>query len=260
MRLDPFRPVRSILTQEAERAIDGALAGPLPEAVVRSLVEHQVVERMTPGLLGAVDTDELALRVERVLRSPEVRRALIEILTATEVRQALTAQAGDAGDDAVAALRARARRADHGSIGFVTRGLALVVDALLAQLLFLLAAASIWLVVSLAHSSFASDAARACTGAVWLLVTAAYFAGSWIAAGQTPGMRLMGVRVVRPDGTAPSPLRGVLRYVGLVLSIATLGAGFLPALFDSRRRGLPDLLAGTVVVTASSDQMLRVTA
>jgi uncharacterized RDD family membrane protein YckC len=104
--------------------------------------------------------------------------------------------------------------------------------------------------VSLAHSSFASDVARATTGAVWVLVTASYFALSWSGAGQTPGMRLMALRVVRPDGTAPSPLRAVLRFVGLVLSIATLGAGFLPALFDSRRRGLPDFFAGTVVVTA----------
>jgi len=257
VRLDPLRPVRyaarssrTILTQEAERAIDGALAGPLPEAVVRSLVEHQVVERMTPGLLGAVDSDELALRVERVLRSPEVRRALVEILTAPEVRRALTAQAGGAGDDAVDALRARARRADHRSRGFASRGLALVVDALLAQLLFLVCAASIWLVVSLAHSSFATDVARACTGAAWLLVTASYFTLSWNADGKTPGMRLMALRVVRPDGTAPSSLRAFLRFVGLVLSIATLGAGFLPALFDSRRRGLPDFLAGTVVVRA----------
>jgi uncharacterized RDD family membrane protein YckC len=33
-----------------------------------------------------------------------------------------------------------------------------------------------------------------------------------------------------------------------VIAIIPLFAGYLPVLFDSRRRGLPDLLAGTVVV------------
>ncbi len=36
--------------------------------------------------------------------------------------------------------------------------------------------------------------------------------------------------------------------IGLVLSIVPLFAGFLPVLFDRRRRGLADMLAGTVVV------------
>ena len=36
--------------------------------------------------------------------------------------------------------------------------------------------------------------------------------------------------------------------VGLVLAIVPLFAGFIPVLFTARRRGLPDFLAGTVVV------------
>jgi uncharacterized RDD family membrane protein YckC len=36
--------------------------------------------------------------------------------------------------------------------------------------------------------------------------------------------------------------------VGLVLAVVPLFAGFLPVLFTARRRGLPDFLAGTVVV------------
>jgi len=33
-----------------------------------------------------------------------------------------------------------------------------------------------------------------------------------------------------------------------VLAVAPLGAGFVPVLFDDRRRALPDYLARTVVV------------
>jgi uncharacterized RDD family membrane protein YckC len=36
--------------------------------------------------------------------------------------------------------------------------------------------------------------------------------------------------------------------VGLLLAIVPLFAGFLPVLFTARRRGLPDYVAGTVVV------------
>ena len=46
----------------------------------------------------------------------------------------------------------------------------------------------------------------------------------------------------------PSIGRSLVRFVGLVLAIVPLFAGFLPILFTERRRGLPDLLAGTVVV------------
>jgi uncharacterized RDD family membrane protein YckC len=39
-----------------------------------------------------------------------------------------------------------------------------------------------------------------------------------------------------------------VRLIGLVLAIVPCFAGFLPALVDDRRRALPDLLAGTVVL------------
>ena len=39
-----------------------------------------------------------------------------------------------------------------------------------------------------------------------------------------------------------------MRTVGLALAIIPLFAGFVPALFDERRRALPDYLAGTVVL------------
>ena len=55
-----LRPVRAVaevgrgaFTDEAERALDGVMAGPLPEAVGRSLVEHRVVERLAAEMLEA---------------------------------------------------------------------------------------------------------------------------------------------------------------------------------------------------------------
>jgi uncharacterized RDD family membrane protein YckC len=74
-----------------------------------------------------------------------------------------------------------------------------------------------------------------------------YFVSFWTATGQTPGMRIMRVRVVRADGGQLSVWRSLVRLVGLMLAIIPLFAGFLPVLFDRRRRALPDYLAGTVV-------------
>jgi pimeloyl-ACP methyl ester carboxylesterase/uncharacterized RDD family membrane protein YckC len=103
------------------------------------------------------------------------------------------------------------------------------------------------LVGTLAGISRAGAAAWSVTGGAWLLVSAAYFAGFWASGGQTPGMRLMRVRVVRRNGKPLSLLRALVRFVGLLLAVIPLGAGFLPVFVDRRRRALQDFLAGTVV-------------
>ena len=48
----------------------------------------------------------------------------------------------------------------------------------------------------------------------------------------------------------PSAGAALLRLAGLTLAAIPLFAGFLPILVDDRRRGVHDMLAGTVVVTA----------
>ena len=54
------RSSRGVFEEEAERAIDALLAGPLPEAVGRSLVEHQVLERVAAGMVQADARDGAA--------------------------------------------------------------------------------------------------------------------------------------------------------------------------------------------------------
>jgi len=59
----------------------------------------------------------------------------------------------------------------------------------------------------------------------------------------------MHVRVLsgRSDGRL-TVWRAFLRTIGLALAIIPCFLGFVPALFDRRRRALPDYMAGTVVV------------
>ena len=82
----------------------------------------------------------------------------------------------------------------------------------------------------------------------WSLVVIGYFVMFWSTAGQTPGMRLMAVRVVSASGEPPSGWRSLVRLIGLALAVILLFTGFLPALVDSRRRALEDFLAGTTVM------------
>ena len=135
--------------------------------------------------------------------------------------------------------------------GFATRGAGLVLDALLAQLAFLIVASSIALVLALAGGLGPDWLNGTLAGGGWLLAAAAYFVVFWSATGQTPGMRVVRVRVVGPSGTPPSALRSLVRFVGLILAIIPLFAGFLPVLVDGRRRGLPDFLSKTVVLDES---------
>jgi uncharacterized RDD family membrane protein YckC len=254
----------------AERALDALLAGPLPEALGRSLAEHHVIERVAAGMVdgdGAETSPALEELTHRLVDSPAFRRALTEVLSLPEVRTALTSQATGFGDEVAATVRRRSRALDQllaararrllrlkpeseaaGFGGLATRGAGLVLDAALAQLGYLVAAASIALVLGLAGQLGANWLAGSLAGGGWLLAMAAYFVVFWSTTGQTPGMRALGVRVVAPSGKPPSALRSLVRFVGLILAIIPLFAGFLPVLFDGRRRALQDFLSGTVVL------------
>jgi uncharacterized RDD family membrane protein YckC len=127
----------------------------------------------------------------------------------------------------------------------------LVIDAALVQLGFAVLAGAIALVAALAGGAHAGWIAGTLAGAGWLVVGALYFAAFWAGTGQTPGMRVVRLRVLTASGSRLSLLRALVRFAGLILAIAPLFLGFLPVPFDRRRRALPDFLAGTVVVCES---------
>lgn len=84
-----------------------------------------------------------------------------------------------------------------------------------------------------------------------ILATAAiYVAVFQITWAATPGMRLLGLRVIDLYGDAPSLPRAIARSAGYLVSAATLGLGFVWIGFDRERRGLHDWLSGTHVVKA----------
>ena len=134
--------------------------------------------------------------------------------------------------------------------GVATRAVALVLDVAIVHVLVLVGAALIGLLASLVGELRPEWLVAALVGAAWALSVAVYFVLFWSVTGQTPGMRAMRLRVVTADRSPPSVGRALVRLVGLLLAIVPLFAGFLPVLFDARRRGLPDYLARTVVLYA----------
>jgi uncharacterized RDD family membrane protein YckC len=86
--------------------------------------------------------------------------------------------------------------------------------------------------------------------AVGTFVAALYFfIFTWLR-GQTPGKRLLGVKVIDAWGERPSVARAALRTAGYAASAILCSIGFLWIGFDREKRGLHDWLAGTYVVAA----------
>jgi hypothetical protein len=77
-----------------------------------------------------------------------------------------------------------------------------------------------------------------------------YFGFQWAANGKTLGMTLLGVHIVRADGTRLEPRQGWLRSLTFPLGFLTLGLGFLGILVQREHRAVYDLIAGTAVVYA----------
>jgi len=76
-----------------------------------------------------------------------------------------------------------------------------------------------------------------------------YFPFFWARSGQTPGMKLFGLYVVRDsDGGKISGGQAILRLFGYWVSGVVFYLGFIWILIDARRRGWHDLIAGTVVI------------
>ena len=256
-----------LAASDLERVVEAVLEDERTERIGRQVVASPVFERIV------ADTVETVLKREvlsRALESPEFHRALGQVLASPEIRAALTGQTRSLGEEMVAGARARASELDEaverrtrrwlhrrpaadlvppgpGAFGGLpSRSVAFVIDLVLAQLGFLALAGTLGLVASLVGTLRPAWLVGVLAGVGWGLVVGSYFVLFWSLSGQTPGLRLLHLRVDH-DGRPPGLGRSLVRLVGIGLSIVPMFAGFLPILADDRRRGLADYLAGTVV-------------
>ena len=260
---------------EIARVVDRALAGSLPEEFARSLVRHRVLERIVAELAASGELERLVTTAlgsprtleltDRVLTSDETQRALRHVASSPELRDAIARQTTGLAEEVIGGARASSARLDDRAEqlvrrrpradrplygGIVTRAIALATDAAVTIVLFMSVVGIAALVASLVGGLRPAWLAGALLASGWFLIVGTYFVMFWSTAGQTPGMRLLRVRVRVHGrlGDSPSIGRSLVRLVGLVLAIVPICAGFIPVLFTERRRGLPDFLAGTVVV------------
>lgn len=258
---------------EIARVLDRALAGSLPEEIARSLVRHRVLERIAAELAASGELERLVNAAlaspqtldltDKVLASDQTQRALGHVASSPELRDAIARQTTGLAEEVVGGVRASAARLDDRAEqvvrrpartarpiygGVATRAIALAADAAVTIVLFMSVVGIAALVASLVGGLRPEWLVGALLASGWMLIVGTYFVLFWSSAGQTPGMRLLRVRVHGPAGNPPSVGRSLVRLVGLVLAIVPMFAGFIPVLFTKRRRGLPDLLAGTVVL------------
>jgi uncharacterized RDD family membrane protein YckC len=138
--------------------------------------------------------------------------------------------------------------------GFVTRMISFVIDRLIVGVVALVALLSIeWLVYSfqinqwLGFLDFSPQMWAVLGVVVYLLLDWTYNIGLWLLTGQTLGKRVMGVRILRTSGERISFWNALRRQIGYVIS-GILFLGYIWILFDNRRQGFHDKLAGTIVV------------
>ena len=256
---------------EVRRAVDRTLAGPLPEELGRMLVRHRVVERVVHELASSGELERLldsALAsprsqevVDRMLASDATKQALERVLAGPEIRAALASQSAGLADEVLGGTRAGATVLDSrltlrgGTTGrtpfagVASRGLALVVDAFAIVAGTAVVGGAAALVAAAVGGLRPEWLAEGLLSLATVVIAVGYFALFWQTAGQTPGMRLLHVRVLSERGDSRLTVwQALLRTIGLALAIIPCFLGFVPALLDRRRRALPDYLAGTVVV------------
>jgi uncharacterized RDD family membrane protein YckC len=254
--------VAAVESEAVERAMARVLQGPVVEEAVQGALESDAVKK---ALLEAMDSELVDEVWRRLLASEEAQQLVERIAEAPEVRAAISAQGAglleDIGrqvgklarrlDDSFERFarrllfrRRRAVASDHA--GAVSRTLAIAIDGVIVNLSFTAVVA----VATLVDNAFgggggASNFAIAVGSTAWLTLGGLYLVGFWSLAGQTPGMRFVGIGL----STGRLPLRRSLRrLLGLGLSAMAFGLGFLGIVFGERRRGWQDRFADTDVL------------
>jgi len=255
--------VSAVESEAVERAIARVLQGRVVEEAVQGALDSDAVKKAIVETLDSELVDEVW---RRLLAGPQVQQLVERIAEAPEVRGAIAAQSvgllGDIGrqiaklardlDNAVErVLRKiffrRRRPLPTNRAGAVTRGLAFVIDAVIINLFFTVIAGAATLLATFFGGSGdgVPKGAIAVGSFTWLVVVGVYLCGFWSLAGQTPGMRFLGIRL---DQRRLSLGHAFRRLIGIGLSFITFGIGFLGIVFGESRRSWADRMGHTEVI------------
>jgi uncharacterized RDD family membrane protein YckC len=255
--------VGAVESEAVERALARVLQGPVLEEAVQGALDSAAVKKAILETLDSELVDEIWLRL---LAGPQVQQLVERIAEAPEVRAAISAQGMGLLDDIGRQIDKVARDLDNtferiirriffrrrrplptNRAGVVSRGLAFLIDAVIINLSFTVLAGAATLIVTFFGGSGEGvpRGAIAAGSVVWLGVVSTYLAGFWFLAGQTPGMRFLGIRL--NERRLPFR-RAVRRLFGIGFSVITFGIGVLGIVFSEGRRGWADRMGGTEVI------------
>jgi uncharacterized RDD family membrane protein YckC len=263
--------VAAVESEAVERALVRVLQGPMVEKAVEGALESEALKR---ALVDALDSEMVDEVWRRLLASDEAQKLVERIAEAPEIRAAISAQSvgllqdvGDKVGDATRHLDEVAERVARRVVfrkprpqptrraGAVTRALAFCLDGLVVNLSFSAFAAIAALVATFFSGS--SDGLPGLTLVVgslaWFCLGGAYLVFFWTLAGQTPGMSFFRIRIGEEGERLPLR-RSIRRLVGLGLAVVSFGIGLLGILFDERRRGWQDRMAGSDVLYEAEER------
>ena len=256
--------VRALESPAVERAIVRVLESDAAQDAFERTLSSPAVERAAVKVL---DSELVDVVWDRLLASDEAQKLVERIAAAPEVRAAIASQGVGLLDDIGRQIRELAGRLDDGlerivrriirrprveptrDVGLVTRALAAFFDGAILNGIFLAAAALLGVVIgALFNSDGVSTAGIAFGAGAWILASSIYALIFWSLAGQTPGMRVLSIRIEK-DGSRRLGGRVARRRLGGVfLSFLGLGIPFLGIITRDDRRGYHDRRAATVVV------------
>lgn len=139
--------------------------------------------------------------------------------------------------------------------GFWIRTLATVIDSILIMLITfpIFVYTYGWAYFDVEKTGFIAGPADFLIS--WMLPSIAVII-FWLKKQATPGKMVVGVKVVDAvTGNTISVGQAIGRYLAYFVSLIPLGLGFVWIAFDSKKQGLHDKLAGTVVVKPKKDDI-----
>ena len=173
--------------------------------------------------------------VERIAQAPEVRAALASqgVGLVSDIGRGIR-ELSDRVDDLIDSLVARGRGRQPTPpgpqrVGLVTRAVGAAADAGIINLAFLGISALFGITIGgvIGDDESPSGIAIAAGSLAWLAGGATYLGLFWALAGQTPGMRLLSIRLDVDGERRIGFRRATRRLFGSALSVLTLGLGFL---------------------------------
>jgi uncharacterized RDD family membrane protein YckC len=141
--------------------------------------------------------------------------------------------------------------------GFFSRMEAFVIDIVILSVVQLVGAAFVRAILNFFNLTGLVDSLKtilenstyniAISSTVLTLMVIGYYTFFWTLVGFTPGKAILGLKVARKNGSKVSFGRALVRFFAYWVSAIPLFLGFIWVLWDPKRQGWHDKIAGTQV-------------